>query len=179
MRVLIVDDHPIVISGCKALLAADPKIEVAEAGDGNSGFDAYHDLVIWYLTVAYCCNTTCLRTWNRGLAKNAVIGLQQARARYENAVNSRVLAEETLKAEQNRYKYGVSDLTLVIQAERDLNLNRGAEVQAMANYTHAKIAFDEAIGRTLEVNNISIEEAAAGRVARQSAIPESLPAVRK
>ena len=41
MRVLIVDDHPIVISGCKALLAADPEIEVAEAGDGNSGFDAY------------------------------------------------------------------------------------------------------------------------------------------
>jgi outer membrane protein len=111
--------------------------------------------------------------------KNAVIGLQQARARYENAVNSRVLAEETLKAEQNRYKYGVSDLTLVIQAERDLNLNRGAEVQAMANYTHAKIAFDEAIGRTLDVNNISIEEAATGRVARQSAIPEALPAVRK
>jgi DNA-binding NarL/FixJ family response regulator len=41
LRVLIVDDHPIVISGCKALLAADPEIEVAEAGDGDSGFDAY------------------------------------------------------------------------------------------------------------------------------------------
>ncbi len=41
MRVLIVDDHPVVISGCKALLAADPEIEVAEAGDGDSGFDAY------------------------------------------------------------------------------------------------------------------------------------------
>ena len=41
MRVLIVDDHPIVISGCKALLAADPEIEVSEAGDGDSGFDAY------------------------------------------------------------------------------------------------------------------------------------------
>ena len=41
MRVLIVDDHPIVISGCKALLAADPEIQVSEAGDGDSGFDAY------------------------------------------------------------------------------------------------------------------------------------------
>ena len=41
MRVLIVDDHPIVISGCKALLAADPGVEVAEAADGERGFDAF------------------------------------------------------------------------------------------------------------------------------------------
>lgn len=107
--------------------------------------------------------------------KNALIGLQQARSRYENAVASRELAEETLKAERNRYKYGVSDLTLVIQSERDLNLNRSSEVQAMANYTHAKIAFDEAVGRTLDVNGISMEEAASGRVARPSAIPEVRP----
>ena len=37
MRVLIVDDHPIVISGCKALLAADLTIEVVEAADGEAG----------------------------------------------------------------------------------------------------------------------------------------------
>ena len=41
MRVLIVDDHPVVISGCKALLGADPSIEVFEAKDGNSGYAAY------------------------------------------------------------------------------------------------------------------------------------------
>ncbi len=111
--------------------------------------------------------------------KNAIIGLQQARSRYEAAVNTRQLSEETLKAEQNRYKYGVSEITLVIQAERDLTLNQSAEVQAMANYTHAKIAFDEAVGLTLDVNNIAIDEAATGRVARHSSIPESLPEVRK
>ena len=111
--------------------------------------------------------------------KNSLIGLEQARARYENAVASRELAEETLKAEQNRYKYGVSELTLVIQAERDLNNTRSSEVQAMANYTHAKIAFDESVGRTLEVNGVSMEEASNGRVARQSSIPDALPAVRR
>jgi outer membrane protein len=104
--------------------------------------------------------------------KNAVIGLEQARARYETAVSARELAEETLKAERNRYKYGVSSIPLVIQAERDLNLNRGAEVQAKANYTHARIAFDEAVGRTLAVNRISMEEAASGSVARTSAVPQ-------
>ncbi len=107
--------------------------------------------------------------------KNAMIGLQQARARYEAAVNTRVLSEETLKAERNRYKYGVADITLVIQAERDLTSNQSAEVQAMANYTHARIAFEEAVGSTLEANNISVEEAAAGRVTRQSAIPDAAP----
>jgi two-component system, NarL family, invasion response regulator UvrY len=41
LRVLIVDDHPIVISGCRALLAGDADIEVSEASDGETGFDAF------------------------------------------------------------------------------------------------------------------------------------------
>ena len=43
MRVLIVDDHPIVISGCRALLETDPRVEVLEAQDGASGFAAFFD----------------------------------------------------------------------------------------------------------------------------------------
>jgi DNA-binding NarL/FixJ family response regulator len=41
MRVLIVDDHPIVVSGCRALLGADPAIEVVDAADGEAGYLAY------------------------------------------------------------------------------------------------------------------------------------------
>jgi DNA-binding NarL/FixJ family response regulator len=41
LRVLIVDDHPIVIAGCKALLAAELAIEVLEAADWESGYSAY------------------------------------------------------------------------------------------------------------------------------------------
>jgi two-component system, NarL family, invasion response regulator UvrY len=37
MRVLIVDDHPIVASGCRALLAGDAKITILEASDAESG----------------------------------------------------------------------------------------------------------------------------------------------
>lgn len=107
--------------------------------------------------------------------KNAVIGLQQARARYETAVATRSLAQQTLEAEQNRFRFGESTIATVVAAERDLANDQSAEVQSMANYTHAKIAFDEAVGQTLDVNNISMEEAAAGRVARESAIPDSLP----
>jgi two-component system invasion response regulator UvrY len=43
LRVLIVDDHPIVISGCRALLETDPDVEVLEAQDGGSGFAAFFD----------------------------------------------------------------------------------------------------------------------------------------
>ena len=41
MRVLIIDDHPVVVSGCKALLGAEPAIEVIDAADGKSGYSAY------------------------------------------------------------------------------------------------------------------------------------------
>ena len=41
MRVLIVDDHPIVISGCKALLAADPQAQVRDAADAEAGQALY------------------------------------------------------------------------------------------------------------------------------------------
>jgi outer membrane protein TolC len=111
--------------------------------------------------------------------KTALIGLQQARARYETAVDTRKLGEQSLKDEQNRFQHGVSSVTLVIQAQRDLATDQDAEVQAMANYTHAKIAFDMAMGRTLDVNHISMQEAAAGHVARESLVPESVPGEKK
>ncbi len=107
--------------------------------------------------------------------KTAMIGLQQARARYETAVDTRKLAEQSLKDEDNRFQHGVSSVTLVIQAQRDLANDEDAEVQAMANYTHAKIAMDMAMGRTLDVNHISMQEAVAGHVARESVIPANLP----
>ncbi len=40
-RVLIVDDHPLVLSGCTAVLAVDPSLKVATATDEKSGFQAY------------------------------------------------------------------------------------------------------------------------------------------
>lgn len=41
MRILIVDDHPIVASGCRALLAGDGDIEVVEAADADTGEAAF------------------------------------------------------------------------------------------------------------------------------------------
>jgi DNA-binding NarL/FixJ family response regulator len=41
MRILIVDDHPIVASGCRALLAGDRDIAILEASDAESGEQAF------------------------------------------------------------------------------------------------------------------------------------------
>jgi outer membrane protein len=94
-------------------------------------------------------------------------------------VDTRALSEESLKNEQSRFQYGVATVANVIQAQKDLAANQDAEVQAMANYTHAKIAYDLALGRTFEVNHISMEEAASGHVQRESSIPDSVPGAKK
>jgi outer membrane protein len=107
--------------------------------------------------------------------KTALIGLQQARSRYETAAAARALAEQSLSAEQKRFESGVSTVELVIQAQKDLAAASDAEVQSMANYSHAQITFDLAMGRILEANQISMEEAVAGRVERQSSIPQGVP----
>jgi two-component system invasion response regulator UvrY len=41
MRVLIVDDHPIIVSGCTAMLAGESDIEVFDARDAESGLQVY------------------------------------------------------------------------------------------------------------------------------------------
>jgi two-component system invasion response regulator UvrY len=43
MRILIVDDHPIVASGCRALLAEEPDVVFLEASDAESGERVFVD----------------------------------------------------------------------------------------------------------------------------------------
>ena len=40
-KVLIVDDHPVVLSGCRSLFAADSSVKIDEASDAKSGHRAY------------------------------------------------------------------------------------------------------------------------------------------
>jgi outer membrane protein len=108
--------------------------------------------------------------------QNAVIGIRQARARYDAAVKARDLQQETLSADQRKYQLGAGTVFQVIQDQRDLASAVSAQTQAMANYTHAKIALDQALGTTLEANNISLDEAMAGKITRPSSLPADLPA---
>jgi outer membrane protein len=104
--------------------------------------------------------------------QNAVIGLQQARARHDAAVKARVLAQRTLDADQKKLALGAGTSFQVVQDQRDLANGQSSEVQAMANYSHARIAFDQALGTTLEVNHVALPEALSGHIV---APPSSLP----
>jgi len=109
--------------------------------------------------------------------QNAVIGLRQARVRYDSASKARELQEQTLAADQRRYALGAATVFQVVQDQRDLATSQSTEVQAMANYTHARISFDQALGTTLDENHISLDEAMKGRLTRDSALPANLPGV--
>ncbi|NLS71606.1 response regulator transcription factor [Bradyrhizobium brasilense] len=41
MRVLIVDDHPVVVSGCRSLFASDKTVKIEEAADAKAGLRAF------------------------------------------------------------------------------------------------------------------------------------------
>ncbi len=96
--------------------------------------------------------------------QNALVGLQQARARHDAAVQARALSLQTFEGDRRKYELGASTAYQVVQDQRDLAAAQSAEVQSLANYTHARIALDQAIGATLEINHVSLEEASAGKV---------------
>jgi outer membrane protein TolC len=104
--------------------------------------------------------------------QNALIALQQARARYVAAQKERVLQEQTLEAEQKKYALGASTVFFVIQYQRDLAQAQANEVAALGSYAKAHVDFDRVMGLTLKNNNIEIAEAMAGRISRG---PSPLP----
>jgi outer membrane protein TolC len=106
--------------------------------------------------------------------QNALIALQQARARYQTATRTRLLQEQTLDAEQKKYALGASTIFFVIQAQRDLAQAQASEVQALTAYSRAKTDLDRSTGLTLEANNIVIDEAKQGQVSRP---PSPLPVI--
>ena len=103
--------------------------------------------------------------------QNAVIGMQQARVRYDAAVQARSLSQQTFEADKKKYELGAGTPYQVIQDQRDLASAQSSEAQAMANYSHARIALDQALGRTLDVNHISMDEAISGHVRAAASVP--------
>jgi outer membrane protein TolC len=126
----------------------------------------------------YATATLQLRQTELGLQKqinqirvdvqNALIALQQARAQYESATQARILQEQSLDAEQKKFQLGSSTPYNVILAQRDLASARQVEVAALTAYGLARAQLDQVTGDTLDKNNIQIDEARSGKVARQS-----------
>ncbi len=106
---------------------------------------------------------------------NQVVGLQQARVRYQAAVKNRILEQQLLEAEQKRFSLGASTTFLVVQQQRDLATAQSSETAALVAYSNSRVTLDQTLGATLDTNHITVTEAQKGRVNYQSVLPASLP----
>jgi outer membrane protein len=107
---------------------------------------------------------------------NYAVAVRQARVRYQAAVQSLRLQQQLFDAEQRKLVFGASTPYNVVQQQRDLIAAQAAEVSALAAYSTARVALDQTLGATLEVNHVSIGDAISGNVARPSSLPAVLPA---
>jgi outer membrane protein len=106
--------------------------------------------------------------------RNSFIALTQDRAQVEAASKARELQQQTFDAEQKKYRLGASTVYNVILTQRDLIAAQGTELRALANLEEAKANYERALGRTLDVNHVTIADAKSGEVERDTLIPGTL-----
>jgi outer membrane protein len=106
--------------------------------------------------------------------RNTYIALVQNRARVEAAGKARELQQQTFDAEQKKYQLGASTVYNVILTQRDLITAQGTELRALADLVEAKANYERALGRTLEVNNVTIAGGGKGSFDRDTLIPGTL-----
>jgi len=102
---------------------------------------------------------------------NSVVALRQSRARYDAAVQSRILEQQLADAEEKKFNLGASTPYDVIVQQRDLATAQSAELASLVTYQSARTNLDQTIGATLEVNHVSLTEAEMGKVSQTSALP--------
>ncbi|HEX4229228.1 MAG TPA: TolC family protein [Bryobacteraceae bacterium] len=101
---------------------------------------------------------------------NQMVALRQARARYRTAVDTRLLQDQLLEKERQKFTLGDSTFDAIIAAQQSQVAAQSGEVAALSAYSHARVALDQVMGETLENNHISSGDA----LARRAATPEAL-----
>jgi outer membrane protein TolC len=91
--------------------------------------------------------------------RNALIALREDRASLAAAQEAKKLAEQTLQDEQEKYRLGASTSYNVVLRSRDVTAAEGTELRDRINLLEDELKFNQAMGRTLEVNQISIADA--------------------
>ncbi|MGC1617434.1 MAG: TolC family protein [Candidatus Acidiferrum sp.] len=106
--------------------------------------------------------------------RNTYIALTQDRAQVEAAGKARELEQLAFEDEQKKYRLGASTVYNVILMQRDLITAQGTELRALANLQEAKANYERALGRTLDVNHVTIADGKSGAVERATLIPGTL-----
>ncbi|MGB7437103.1 MAG: TolC family protein [Candidatus Acidiferrum sp.] len=106
--------------------------------------------------------------------RNTSIAVDQGRAQVNAATKARELQQQTFDAEQKKYQLGASTVYNVILTQRDLITAQGNELRALANLAEAKANYERALGRTLDVNNVTIAGIKKGTFDKDTLIPGTL-----
>jgi outer membrane protein TolC len=103
--------------------------------------------------------------------RNALIALQEDRASLAAAVEARELAVQTYESEKEKYRLGSSTSYNVVLRSRDVTAAEGTELRVSINLIEDELKLNQALGRTLDVNNITMADAVRGRISGPSKIP--------
>jgi len=103
---------------------------------------------------------------------NEMLALRQARSRFVVASEALTLQQQLLDAEKNRFSFGTGTTSAVIVAQRAVVAATTTLITARSAYATARARLEKALGETLEVNHVSLDEGLSGQVSRESKITE-------
>lgn len=107
---------------------------------------------------------------------NAQYALTNDRAAVQSATVTRDYDQQSLKAEITKLRLGASTTANVLQQQRTLAASESTLISATAKYAIDRASLAEILASTLDRYNISIVDAANGKVSAQPTIPGIHPA---
>lgn len=103
--------------------------------------------------------------------RQSLIQMEQNRAAITAAAEATKLAQESYVDEEKRFQLGVSNSYQVVLKQRDLSNAESTELRDRINLIEAETLFNEAMGRTLQANDITIADALHGGIMGVPNIP--------
>ena len=91
--------------------------------------------------------------------RQALITLEQDRAAIAAAQEARVYAQQSYDDSVKKLQLGSTNAFTVVQKEQLLTAAEGVELRDRVNLIEAELTFNQAMGRTLEVHNITLADA--------------------
>ena len=103
--------------------------------------------------------------------RQTMIVLEQDRAAIRAAEEARIYAQQSYDDEVKKLQLGTSTAFTVIQKQQLLTAAEGVELRDRINLIEAELNFNQAMGRTLEVHNITVADALRGTISNTPNIP--------
>jgi outer membrane protein len=107
--------------------------------------------------------------------RNAQFDVKQNRAAVQAAQYAVDFARQTLDADQQKLKVGLTTTTAILQDASVLTTSESNLVSAKAAYEKSRVELDRATGLLLDHSGIDIADATRGQVKRQPRVPYVIP----